>query len=576
MGAVAVLHEDEVPIELGVAGEKAKLLQLLVGVGAALHSGGELMVQLHQFPGHLVGAGLDLLLDAPNLPGQVGVALGAVVVQQLLILQGADQVVAGVLAVLRGDLAHVAVGAGEGIPVGAARAQIGLQLGVLHLDLAHAGAGADEVIEHPDAVLHLPDGIVVVGQDLIRMHGLQAVMGQGDGAPLRVGVEEILVVALAAGEVGRVDVRKVLAHAGDQVGMGGDQVDLAVHHGAVGVAVEAADGLGHHAVHLGEGLAVGRVALLQDHGGHAGGLAGPAAGLGGLAHAQGLPDVVQVKGVTAGGHVVLGEAVGGVELHQVGVVLQIIGLAVVLAVLGPGGVLVGIGVLPVHRGQHMDMAVIALELLHIRLLAEHLGLDQVGVEGRQANVAAVQRVDDGGVHRLGAHGGAGDAVHLHIVKAQALGAVDLLGHVVDGLAADALGLLVLQHAHPVDPLAVGHDLHTDGAVAPLGAALQGEGGLGDLAVPVAGHGGAVGIEDADHGQEQQQAAADQADPIQAQFLFLFLFHFVLPGVPAKSVRFQETPFCLFYRIRREITSPIIPSPRADPRYRPRRYCPAGS
>ena len=430
------------------------------------------------------------------------------------------------------------------------------------------------------------------------MHALQAVMGQGGGLALHVGIEEVLVVALAAGEVCRVDAVKIRAHAVDQIGVGHHQVHLALLvQGAVGVAVEAADGLGGHGLpRLGKVLGVGGVALLQHHGGVERGLAGPAAGLG--MGAGGFLDVLNVKHVAPGRLVVKGEAVVVVQRGQHGVIRQVIGLPGVLLVLLPGAVLVGIGLRPVGGGDDPDMSpALRLQGLHIGLLGDELGLDGIGAEGLGVDAGlsgllAGHGADHGVLDGGGADGGAGHGVHLSHVLGLEHGRRQLL----DSLGADALGLRLLGHGNAVDLFAVRNDLHRHGAVAPVGGAGERRGGLGDLAVLHAGHGGGVAGNDAEDGQHHQQDAAGDADAVVALLFLLFLIHVILPEARpdplSRSGGFflRKTPIrspgeaegisvCLYILTNYAGNSKgffVILSFPAGLRYRPRTCCPAGS
>lgn len=152
--SLAVFNHHEIPVELRVA---LKLLQLgkLLGrsrdIGLclvrSLH-GGDLVSVLRS---DLVGHVLDLLadrghalflagLDVLDLLLQVVVALAAVVLDELLVLERAHPVMRRVLAVRALSGSHVAVGAavaGLGHR-GLLAAVHGLELGMLNLDRSRA------------------------------------------------------------------------------------------------------------------------------------------------------------------------------------------------------------------------------------------------------------------------------------------------------------------------------------------------------------------------------------------------------------------------------------------------------
>ena len=257
--------------------------------------------------------------------------------EQGLALQGADQLVAVVdRAVLAHFDLHVAVGAAHA--VGRVDAlEDGFKLGMLGLEHMGAGAGLDPVVEADSAVL--VRGRVVIGQDRLRGHLRDAVIGH-HGLVVRLAVliavhggEVILDVALAAGEHAGVDGLHVFAQGLGDVGVG--HLEGALAAGLVAVAGVAGDALaarGDLLIDLVEILRVDAHALILNHFREGGGLAGQAAGQGFVVDSLGLSHVRERVGVAAGGAVVLGKAVALVDVDQIGVLLQIIDDLVVVAV----------------------------------------------------------------------------------------------------------------------------------------------------------------------------------------------------------------------------------------------------
>ena len=88
--AFAVLNEHEVPIELGVTRDAADLLQLIIGVLAALGSRADRVVELHQLVGQSAGALQRLGLDRFDIRLQVRVALGAGALDQRRVISGLE------------------------------------------------------------------------------------------------------------------------------------------------------------------------------------------------------------------------------------------------------------------------------------------------------------------------------------------------------------------------------------------------------------------------------------------------------------------------------------------------------
>ena len=329
---------------------------------------------------------------------------GAGVVQQFLVLQGADQIVALVArAVGGGGGAHMAVGAGELVAVDAALSGEGLQLGVVDHELADAVGGID-VVSKDLAVHH---EIVVVVQDGIGVHALQAGIGERGG--LGLGCEVVVHMALAAGEGGRVDHVDLVAQGFGQIGVGHDQIAA-----RVGMAVKAAERLVDLLQHVLELQRVGRVTHLDGLGGHDRGLAGEAVGQG--VGTAGAGDVLDHIGVTAGASVVLGEAVAlkeGGNHRVVGHIVLYLGVLAVLHIaLVNGGILLG----PVRRREQLDAGAGGDQLgrgLHLQRAALRRGK-------HRADAGGLQRVSFG----LGGHGAAYDIAQKNQDQKDAAGRAD--------------------------------------------------------------------------------------------------------------------------------------------------------
>ena len=542
MGALAVFHEDEVPIELGVAGKLADLAELGLADLALFHGVGQLFGQELQLIADGVGARLDLFLGRANLGNQILVALGALVLDQLRVVQRADQVMAAIgHAVGLGLGGHMAVGAGVGGAVLAALAQIGLELGVLDLDLLHAGAEVGVIHEH--VAVGEVGAVVEESQHRGRVHALDGVVG--DPGFLGDGVEVILVVALAAGHVGGVHAVEVAAQGVDPVGMGhGDGA------GGIGVAVVAADALDDVLLHVGPGVLVGLHALLVDHVGEVRRLAGPAVGH--RVRPSGLLDVDHVVVMASGAAVAEGEAVGLIQRGQHRVLLQIVHDLVALAGHVPALVDLRVFLGPVGGVQYRDARV----GLHLR--GDLLNLDQRAAEVGGVQSAALEGVEHGGLDAVGRQRGAGDGVHL-----QTLRVIDRLGHGQDGARADALGLLVLDDLDLVDMVVGGGDLHGDVAVAAHGGARQMQGAGGHLAVGHAGlpsgrAGGGVDRGDRDNDQRAQNGHhVVLAQLFPNTLKLLGKFHFLppprragassySPGPPTTRGGARHSPFLLYH------------------------------
>ena len=266
VGAFAVLHEHEVPVELGIPGHRPNVVQLLLGILTGFHSQSQLLRQALQQIAYGIGAPFRLLLNGPNLTGQVGMALGTGVLHQGLVLQRAYPGMADVgAAVCRSGLAHMAVGAGEGVLVDAARAHVGLKFGVLHLNLPHAGTGIGVIREG----LTIHDGTVIVVQNGVGGHGSQVLIGQS--RRLALGRKVVFHMALTAGQCGGIHILQVITHSVRQIGVGHHQLIT-----GVGVAVVAADGLVDLGKRVFKGHLIGCVTHFVDHGGVVRGLAGEA------------------------------------------------------------------------------------------------------------------------------------------------------------------------------------------------------------------------------------------------------------------------------------------------------------
>ena len=507
MRAVGVLHEDEVPVELRVAGDIADGVELILRVLAGLHGGGDGVVELHEVLADLGGFGDDVLLQRGDLGDEIVMALGAGVVDELLILQRAGEEVVHVLVAIRVNrLGHVAVGAGELAAVDAALAEIGLELGVLHLDDADAGVRAGEVREA--LTVFIDEHVVVVIEDRVGVHGGEAVVRQG--GRLRVGREVVLHVALAAGEVGGVDLGEVLADRVRRVGVGDD--DLAgIVAGLVGVAVVAAEGLVdllHDVLKL-EGI--GGVAHVVRHDGEVRGLAGEAVCQRMRAGRAG--HVVVDVHVAAGALILLGKAIAVIERDEIGELFEIaVELAVVL-VGEPGLVLVRIELRPVLAADLLDLAVSGLDVGD--LLRHVLQLHGAEIEGLGVNPGLAQSTHNGVSQRFGRDGRAADGVHVQILAVD-----DRLRKLGQRLGADAVRLLLREDAQLIDLILIRHDLDRDRAVASVRRALHGHGGFRHGAVAHADGVHRVRPDDIEYEDRQQQNTAAGADNIADAFFLL--------------------------------------------------------
>lgn len=465
VGALAVFHEHKVPIKLGVAGQGADLIELRLADLAAFDRGGQLLGQELELIADGIRTRLDALLGLVHLGDEVDVALGALVLDQLGVIERADEVVAAVgHAVVLGRGGHMAVGAGVGRAVLAALAEIGLEFGVLHLDLLDAGARVG--IVGKDLAVGEVRPVVEEGQHRRRIHALDGVVG--DLGLLGDRVEVILVVALAAGHVRRVDAVEVVAERVDPVGVG--HRDLAR---GVGMAVIAADALDDVLLHVGPGVLIGLDALFVDHVGEVRGLAGPAVGQ--RVGTSGLLDVDDVIVVAPGAAVAEGEAIGLIERGEHRVLLEIVDDLRALARHVPALIDLGVLLGPVGGVEHRDAGV------RLDLGGDLLDLDDRAAEVGRIEPAASESVEDGGLDTVGRERRAGDGVDL-----QTLGVVDDLGQGQNRLGADALGLFILEDLDLIDVIVRRGDLDSDVGVAAHGRAGQRQRAGGHLAVSDAG------------------------------------------------------------------------------------------
>ena len=370
MRALAVLDHHEIPVELGVALQRPQGLQLFGG-GRNLSTrllggldGGDLVgVALGDLLDHLLDlladrrhALLFLGLDVLDLRREIVVALAAVAFNELLVLKRARPVVRGVLAILALDGAHVAVGAavallGHGSHVAAVHR---LELGVLHLDHRSERVGMLPI---------LVAALVVVRQDGVGRHLVGALVRVG--GDLRVGIEVVLVVALAAhlglhGNLARLAV--VAPERLDEVLPGHAQ-----RLGLVLVAVVAADRLGELADHVVELLGVHPVALAIDLRGELGRLAGDAVRQ--LLFLRGARRLLHaLERVDVAGRLVVAQRERVALVHRVQgrVQLQVVvfaGVGRIRLVLHVGAVLVGVDVLPRLGGDHAVLVRLGRPLL---------------------------------------------------------------------------------------------------------------------------------------------------------------------------------------------------------------------
>ena len=294
--------------------------------------------------------------------------------------------------------------------------------------------------------------------------------------------------------------------------------------GLIGVAGVAAHGLGEDRGQLHERAAVDLDALLVDHVGKLRGLAGPAARLGVFAGAFGFDDVRQRILVGAGGLVVLREAVGLVQGLEHRVVDEVVGHLAVFPVRKPACIDIGVLLGPVLRQRHRDAG------LGLHLVGDGLAVNKGTAEHGGLDAALLECVDDGALDAVGADGRAGDRVDL-----QALRLEDAGGQLLDGLGADAIGLLVVADLDLIDLLPIGHDSHGNVAIAPGGGAEKGKRAFGDLAVLHAGACGDLREDDADQRDDDKENAAEDTDQIGPGLApHLFIRAFQLAGELAPS------------------------------------------
>ena len=162
-------------------------------------------------------------------------------------------------------------------------------------------------------------------------------------------------MALAAGEVCRRDLVKVLADRIDPVGVG--HGDLTRRVRVAGVAADAFRDLGLYFCPV---LLVGFDALFIHHVGKVGCLAGPAVGQ--RVRPSGGLDILDIVEVAAGGAVVDGKAVALIQGAEIGILFQVIYDLIVLTVLKPGFILIGELFFPIC-GMHDGDAGFGLYLL---------------------------------------------------------------------------------------------------------------------------------------------------------------------------------------------------------------------
>ena len=491
VGALAVFHKHKVPIELGVAGKGTNLVELGLADLAAFDRGGQLLGQELELIADGVSTRLDALLGLTDLGDEIDVALGALVLDQLGVVERADEVMAAVgHAVVLGRGRHMAVGAGVGRAVLAALAEIGLKLRVLHLDLLDAGARIG--IVGKDLAVGEVRAVVEEGQHCRRIHALDRVVG--DLGLLGDRVEVILVVALAAGHVRGVDAVEVVAERVDPVGVGHRDLTR-----GVGVAVIAADALDDVLLHVGPGVLIGLDALFVDHVGEVRGLAGPAVGQ--RVGTAGLLDVDDIIVMASCAAVAEGEAIGLIERGEHRVLLEIIDDLRALARHVPALVDLGVFFGPVGGVEHRDAGV------RLDLGGDLLDLDDRAAEVGRIEPAALECVEDCGLDAVGRKRRAGNRVDL-----QALGVVDDLGQGQNRLGADALGLFILEDLDLVDVVVRRGDLDGDVGVAAHGRSCQRQGAGGHLAVGDAGlppRSAGNGICDRDGDDEQAAQDGDQ-------------------------------------------------------------------
>ncbi len=312
--------------------------------------------------------------------------------------------------------------------------QHGLHLGVLGLQQAGAGALLGPVGEVE---------VVVVGQDRLGGHLLHAVVGHHGLAVL--GGEVVFDVALAAGQRRGLDGIGVARERLGHVAVGDH--DLAAVAVVGPVASVAAHVLCHLRHDLVKGHRVDGHALLLDHLVHVGRLAGQAVGL--RMRALGLGDVLQRVLVAAGAAVVLGEAVALVDVHEVRVLLQVVGHVAVVAVVA-------------HRGHDhgQDARQARIGFLLARVRARLFGRGLAGGLGQQ--------LGHGFLHGVRGDGHAGDGVDGLLLN-------DLVGPGVAVVVGEQVVRALGGDGGLGDRAVLDGDLHVDGAE--IGGLLDGVGAV---------------------------------------------------------------------------------------------------
>ena len=213
----------------------------------------------------------------------------------------------------------------------AARAHVGLKLGMLHLDLRYARARIG-VIRKADPVVELEDGI--------RGHRGLAVVGQRHGLGLR--IEVVFHMALRAGGGLGVERLEVCAHRVGQVGMRHDELAA-----RVGMAVVAADALVDLGEHVLKGNGIRADALIVHLRREVRRLAGEAVRE--LVRTAGAGHVLDRVVVAARAVVILVEGHALVDGSDHRVFLDVVDRRVVFRVPEVGRIHVGIGLRPVSR-----------------------------------------------------------------------------------------------------------------------------------------------------------------------------------------------------------------------------------
>ena len=249
-------------------------------------------------------------------------------VQQDFAVQRAYQVMIMILrAAFRGLYRHMAVRAAQHGRMLAL--QVGFQFRMLCLEHLRAGPRLLPVREAK---------LIIVGQDCFRRHFRYAVIGHHGLAVL--GRKVILNMALSAGKRRGVDLRLVFSQRFVHILVRHDHLAVvSVIPAVAGIAGNGVGRLGHYFI---EGHGIDADALLFDHLVHIRRLAGQAVGLG--MGPLGFLDVFQRIGVTPGAAVILGKPVSFIDVHQIRILLQIIGhITVVLFIAHGKG----------NRGQHV-------------------------------------------------------------------------------------------------------------------------------------------------------------------------------------------------------------------------------